>query len=455
MELLSYFLPKTYLNDTGCNIFSIKSYKPVFSFTFDDVDDAADYDDMLPKEPSYISDLRLINSGTSIFYDTNPTRPGFIMLYKSRKFCDDKLTISKGKTCRLYRYYPHRLYDCELDVCFLVTLESDGDSFTRVCVSFVQLDNFNEWQLVEDAFVITFSHLFSRCYCFLSEKEKKIVVITGNYVEGFLEDGQICDSYLNILSYSSASGSLEIQLEKQRSVTESCDKNCITNVYFTLDGTKILLLSTKLYYLVTYSLTQDVFGNIYEWDGSEHNPQWYYYFYAYHKIYGNIFMICETDGKIRILCEVNLNMVHLQDESLSLCELGLPCGTFVFYHVDYFDTITVYVTAGVPKQLLILDSSRKKIMGKYLPHGDCNIVEVNTNWSGEEVFLLICTPSGFSLDILYVNRKSSLKSTCKLAILQLYPSKVLKELDLPRQLKDEISKSLLSLKMLNSKKFCH
>ena len=88
-------------------------------------------------------------------------------------------------------------------------------------------------------------------------------------------------------------------------------------------------------------------------------------------------MICEADGKILMLREMNLNLRVLEDESLSLCDLGLPYGSFIFYHVQFFEDIVVYVTTGTPKQLFIVDCAAKRIIGKYVPHADSNIVEVD------------------------------------------------------------------------------
>ena len=394
----------------------------------------------------------------------------------------------------------------------------DSNVKTRIYVSYVQMDIHGEWKLIEDACVLEFKHLFTRCSCFISEKDRNIVIVTGNYVEGFTEEGEECDTYINILNYStdddkcrdsagedtdkgnassareedkvdesvedsndpengsdkqessdqgenkdsgestSFRGKIHIRSSVRRNATEATHRNSIKNLYFTQDGTKLILISTNLHYIAVYSITNDCFGEPYEWDAAgRHNAQWYYYFSTYHKLLGNVVMICEADGKISMLRELNLNLCLLKEESFSLCDIGLPYGSFIFYHVQFFEDIVVYVAAGTPKQLFIVDCGgpAKRVVGKYVPNAESNIVEVNTNWSGEEVFLLMCTPNGFVLDVLFVSSNLSLKCLSKLAVLQNFSARDLSGMNLPRMLKVELNLSFFGSRMLNSKRVGH
>jgi len=449
MEPYSYFLPKARLTNSLDQLptpdeRSIRTLEPVFTYTFNDTDTNDFHSICECKEP-----LCVTKNGKNILFAMRKWDKS--ILYKSYEFKDDACVLSKMRTLLLEKDYEHRLYDYNQEICFLFRSElvvSRGEGFTNIHVSCMVSDESGTWSFLEDVLTLEYTHFFNKYHVFLCAEMKKLVIVTGHYKYGFKKShNELCDTHFQVLTYAvQHDASVQIKELLRRNVTEVCQEhrpyfgNYIDRVFFSIDGSKLFLISSKEYFVIVYSITHDSFGTLYLWDGSLRDPDWYTYFYAYHKDLGNVLYICEMNGHVTVLNELNLNMRELEDKSFAMCDLGFPFERFDFFVVDYFTSVVMYVLTRMSSLLLVVDCFEKKVIGKYLPPTGYHILDVTTNWSGEEVFLFVNTTSGgFELKVLYVDKKQTLKEIAKLAVLQLFSVKELKNMNLPRMLKKEIN----------------
>lgn len=443
MEPYKYFLPHvSQASGIAASETPIETLRPVFSHTFDDIDTSDFHGVCECKEPNCIT-----GNGKSILFSMKKWDK--TILYKSYHMVSNEFVLSKKRTLVLDGDWEHRLYDYNEEICFLFRSElvvSQGEGFTNIHVSYMILDEGHEWKLVKDVITLEYSHFFNKYYCFLCTEKKKLVVLTGHYKYGFKKShNELCDTHLDVLSYNVERQNLTVEIcaNNKRNVTEVCRQfvgNYINRVFFTLCGTKLFLVSSKEYFVLSYSLTDDTFGPMYEWDGSLRDADWYSYFYAYHKDVQNILLITEGNGTVTVLKENNLTFQTLAEKGFSLTDLGYPFERFDFFIIDYhFDDLMLYILTETSGVLLVVDCFRKQVVGKYEPPDGCHVLDITANWSGEEVFLFSNTPTGgFDFSVIYINKKHSLKDIALLAVLQIYSVEDLKNMNLPKMIKQGI-----------------
>ena len=152
MEPYSYFLPKSHLTDTANNGLLVKTHEPVFSHSFLD----ADTDDFRK-----VCECRCASeNGKSILFGMKKYDKS--ILYKSYHFCQNELVLSKRRTFILDKDYEHTLYNYNEEICFLFRSElvvSSEVRSTSIYISYMILNDSNEWQLVENAIVLQYKHV--------------------------------------------------------------------------------------------------------------------------------------------------------------------------------------------------------------------------------------------------------------------------------------------------------
>lgn len=440
----SYFLPRGLLT-TSSTVDDVVEQEAVFTYTFNDADTNDFHSVCECKEP-----LCVTNNGNTVMFAMRKWDK--TILYKSYQHLGDTLVLSNMRTLLLDKDYEHRLYDYKEEVCFLFRSElvvARGEGFTNIHIS-CMVSNDSSWTLLEDIGTFEFGHFFNKYHVFMCAEKKRIVVVTGHYKYGFKKShNELCDTHMQILSYQvhkHATPQVQIEENCRHNVTQICQQHrshfgkYIDRVFFSQDATKLFLLSSKEYFVIVFSIEYSRFGQLYAWDGSLRDDDWYTYLYAYHKDVGHVLYVCEMNGRVSVLNEHNLDIRPLQHRDFAMCDLGYPFERFHYFVVDYFSMNLLYVVTTDTKVVLIVDTGRKMVVGKYTPEEGCCVLDVTTNWSGEEVFLFESTPSnGFNLNVLYVEKRRTLKDIAKLQVLQKYSVHELKGMNLPRMLKQEIN----------------
>lgn len=426
MEPYSYFLPQTYLkNKTTCSnenkTKSVQKYSSVYSHRINE----------------YIDQKKLTGNGRTITFgkrdDTNFTFTSYQVA------TNNEFIQSQNRKFSVHTDFDYSLYCCSNEICFMFKLrKNNGVYCTKIDVSCIRFDaETGKSILQENIAVLQYNHVFNQYSCSLSDVERKLVIITGRDLDSYGTKLEMVDNYMDILSYRLDDHSNVVtKHEKRKNLTDACKLYDIDRIFFSLCGTKLFFVFGKVF--VVYSTTLDLFGDIFELSDSDQFHMTRYCFYVHNKFTGNLLVMCQSDGFIYTIREKNLVLELLTDQNLYLSDFGFNDEVYVFLHVDSFDDVLLYYTIGY--ELFILDYLRRQIVGKYIPTKQHYIVDVKTNWSGEEVFVFhgIANTRQQLLNILYMSKRDSLKNIAKLKVLQTYSTKQLKELNLPPNLKVEM-----------------
>lgn len=426
MEPYSYFLHNQNLVGNNEN----PDIPLAFSHFFESND--VDLNNIDKDEPLYFS-----HNGKSLTISLKDS-----LSYKSYQIHEDNLISSK--TLFDCGEYDKKIYDSRRNICFIFKSEvGDDQKSTKIYVSYIRTNEENQWQLYKHAFVLEYEHVFNRYFCFLSSELRKIVILTGHNQYGYRKTMmELCDTHLHVLGYEAQDNSVNVQfnIDHTRNVTDA--RRCLmgnyfNQSYFTVDGTKLILVSGREQLLVVYSLVNDTFGDVYRWN----EPGFNSFFYAYNKLYHDVFVLCnDTTGQVQILIESQLNMLIYEKGCFKMQELGFEVtDKFTFHHVDYYNDVILHAYSKSSHKLVMVNALQKTVINQYSLPDDCRIIKMITNWSGEELFLLLHQENvGYTLKVLYHNKNLSLRDAAKLAVYQACSVDLLRNLNLPKMLKSEL-----------------
>ena len=424
MEPYSYFLPKSYQKHKGfqTNQVSVKRYSSVFSHRVNE----------------NIGQRKLTDNGRSITFGR---RDDSNFLFSTYQVANTEFTRSRYRRFSAVTDYDHSLYCCTDEICFMFKLrKTEGVSCTKIDISCINFDDSGNSILQKNIAVLQYHHIFNQFSCSLSDVERKIVIVTGRDLDSYGTALEMVDNYMDILTYTIGSSSIVTMEPKiRKNLTGACKLYDVDRIFFSLCGSKLFFVFGKSF--VVYSTSLDLFGDIFELDESEKFHMTRYCFYVHNKYTGNMLIMCQYDGFIYTIREKNLVLELLNERSIYLSDFGLDNEWYLFMHIDYFDAILIYFTAG--DDLLILDYFKRGVVGKFKPPKRHYILDVKTNWSGEEVFVFlgrddIENMKQLQLNILFISKKNSLKDIAKLKVLQTFSIQQLKDLELPANLKVEM-----------------
>ena len=317
-------------------------------------------------------------------------------------------------------------------------IRKNFDSCTKIDVSCVNFDRSGNSIFHENITVLEYNHQFNQYSCSLSDVERKIVIITGRDLDSYGTKLEMVDNYLDILTYTVNDYSMvSMQRVVRKNLTDACKLYDIDRIFFSLCTTKLILVFGKVF--VAYSTTSDAFGDILELSDDNKYHMTRYCFYVHDKYLGNLLIMCQSDGYIYTIREKNLVLELLEESSMYLSNLGFHNEWYLFMHIDYSDDILIYFT--VDQELFILDYFHQCIVGKFMPPHLHYILDVKTNWSGEEVFVFLAADGiheNKQLNILFIGKHKSLKDIAKLKVMQMFSRHQLKALQLPANLKLEM-----------------
>ena len=106
---------------------------------------------------------------------------------------------------------------------------------------------------------------------------------------------------------------------------------------------------------------------------------------------GNMLLMCQSNGLVYAIREQNLTLSLLHEHSIELVgssyNIFKEDSLFTFLHVDFFGGVYVYFT--VERELFVLDFNNRRLVGKYKNEYSLYVADVKSNWSGEEVIIMI------------------------------------------------------------------
>ena len=407
----SYLLPKAILETSLAETVDgkIDIYQPVYS--------------------CHIPQLEWSGTGENVFWDNR-----FLSFRQRRHYLDHefldlwsyyivekKFQLLGHKSITLDKGNDQILFSSDCRFCLLFNLEMKRDCtcIHISCVTFKHRNgmDFEEFVYYKDVAILKYNHLFHTFKTVLSANDEHLVIITGFK----LFPNERCSRYLDVLHCGISPNRVLITTKVRHKLDEHIGKQQIRKAISNHNGTSLFIV-TEESGIILYVISQDLFSKLLTLPGSSVDL-------CVCSKFGNQLIFIDQSEHLFLISIDNKNLYI--EKSFTLKKFNI--------HDLYLSKILLNCLEGIilaiftPTMILIIDVQLDIVIARLMPSENMYICLMG--WTGEEI-AVINVRKYPNMDLFYVKHKNiSLKHLSRLAVMQTYSQKALKEMNIPTALK--------------------